>query len=79
MPSSARSVWPCTWVAGDTAFAPEGANVDFVRYLGPDRLAIRTYERCVEGETLSCGTGVLAAAVVGVALGRCRLPADTTT
>lgn len=63
----------------DPAFAPEGANVDFVRYLGPDRLAIRTYERGVEGETLSCGTGVLAAAVVGVALGRCRLPACVET
>lgn len=60
-------------------FGPNGANVDFVWYLAPDRLAIRTYERGVEGETLSCGTGVLAAAVVGVALGRCRLPVKVET
>jgi diaminopimelate epimerase len=40
----------------------EGSNVEFVRPLGPGRLAVRVYERGV-GETRSCGTGVCAAAL----------------
>lgn len=51
----------------DDEFAPEGTNVDFVTYRAPDRVAIRTYERGVEAETFACGTGSVAAAVVGVA------------
>jgi diaminopimelate epimerase len=44
-------------------FAPEGANVDFVARLGPERVAMRTFERGVEGETLACGSGAIASAV----------------
>ena len=44
------------------AFAKTGINVNYVAE-GPDGLAIRTYERGVEGETLACGTGVTAAAL----------------
>lgn len=50
-------------------FAPAGTNVDFVARLGPGRVALRTYERGVEGETLACGSGAMAAALAAVADG----------
>ena len=43
---------------------PAGANVMFVRFLPPSRVELRSYERGVEGETLACGTGMLATAAV---------------
>jgi diaminopimelate epimerase len=55
-------------------FGPGGTNVDWVRFPDLHRMEIRSYERGVEGETLACGTGVLAAVAAGVALGRAALP-----
>lgn len=45
-------------------FAPAGTNANFVQIIEPDLIAIRTYERGVEDETLACGTGMVACAII---------------
>ncbi len=60
-------------------FAPAGTNADFIHVAGPDAVAIRTYERGVEAETLACGTGIVAAALVAEKLGWVRAPVRVTT
>ncbi|MFO7783548.1 MAG: diaminopimelate epimerase [Thermodesulfobacteriota bacterium] len=60
-------------------FAPNGTNADFIRVTGPDSLEIRTYERGVEDETLACGTGAMAAALVSARRGLVASPARVKT
>jgi diaminopimelate epimerase len=55
-------------------FSPEGANVNFVEVVGNGRLKMRTYERGVEAETLACGTGAVACAIVMSKLNGMRSP-----
>ena len=58
---------------------PAGTNVDFVRVKGRHDLDIRSFERGIEGETLACGTGVLAAAAAALAAGTAELPLRALT
>ena len=61
------------------AFAPAGTNVNFICRQNQGHLTIRTYERGVEDETLACGTGSIASALIA----SCKLdwnsPIDLTT
>jgi diaminopimelate epimerase len=59
-------------------FAPAGTNANFIQVTGPRSLRIRTYERGVEGETLACGTGMVAAALVAARMGRVSPPVRIT-
>lgn len=60
-------------------FQPEGTNVNFVEILDEENVKIRTYERGVEDETLACGTGAVASAVIGSSLNLIRQPVNLKT
>jgi len=60
-------------------FRPAGANVNFIQVRGPRKLSIRTYERGVEGETLACGTGAVAGALIAASLGLVSSPVEVMT
>jgi diaminopimelate epimerase len=57
----------------------DGANVNFVRAAGANRILVRSYERGVEGETLSCGSGVVASAIAASRQGMAASPVTCGT
>ena len=57
-------------------FAPAGANVNFAQISGDSSLTLRTYERGVENETLACGTGAVATAILAATRRLVTAPVD---
>lgn len=55
-------------------FKPRGTNVNFVQVLGRNHIRVRTFERGVEGETLACGTGVTASALISARVHHFQAP-----
>lgn len=60
-------------------FQPAGTNVNFVVVRDDRSIEVRTYERGVEAETLSCGSGVVASAVTSALFGRVKSPVRVLT
>jgi len=60
-------------------FQPAGANANFAQVLPGDTLMVRTYERGVEGETMACGTGAVASALVTALLDQANPPVTVIT
>ena len=57
-------------------FSPKGTNADFVTVPDRQNIKVRTYERGVEGETLACGTGMVAAVIAAAQRGLVDSPVD---
>jgi diaminopimelate epimerase len=62
-----------------SVFSPAGTNANFVRVVNPGYIEVRTYERGVEDETLACGTGSIAAALICNARGLVSSPVMVKT
>jgi len=60
-------------------FAPKGTNANFVRVENRSQLSVRTYERGVEDETLACGTGTVASALIAAFKGFVQSPVSVGT
>ncbi len=60
-------------------FQPAGTNVNFVKVIDKHNILIRTYERGVEDETLACGTGSTAGAIISSIIKKCESPVKVKT
>ncbi len=81
-PQELESTDVCRWgrlLRFHNRFQPAGTNANFVWVNDAHRVSVRTYERGVEGETLACGTGAIASALVAAAKGRVVSPVEVRT
>ena len=69
----------CSNMRNHGEFSPEGTNADFVKVLGKNNIKIRTYERGVEDETLACGTGAVASAIISAEAEKMQSPVTVET
>jgi len=60
-------------------FQPAGTNVNFVQIKNKNTIIIRTFERGVEAETLACGTGATASAILSALIKKCTPPVTVIT
>lgn len=60
-------------------FSPKGTNADFVKVSGKGSIKVRTYERGVEDETLACGTGAVASAIIAAESEKMHSPVTVET
>ncbi len=60
-------------------FQPAGTNTNFAQVISSDTLMVRTYERGVEGETMACGTGAVASALITAYLDQAKPPVTVIT
>lgn len=60
-------------------FSPKGTNVNFVKIVDEHNIIVRTYERGVESETLSCGSGSTASAIISGINKNCKSPVNVKT
>jgi diaminopimelate epimerase len=60
-------------------YEPKGTNANFIEVIDDKTLKIRTYERGVEDETLACGTGSAASAVIAALLKKVSSPVNLQT
>lgn len=80
-----EDLWSCDIASPGVALRnhgdlqPAGANINFIKVRDRHSLEVRTYERGVEGETLSCGSGVVAAVSVSALAGRVESPVRVLT
>jgi diaminopimelate epimerase len=59
-------------------FAPQGTNVTYMQVVSKNQIKVRTYERGVNGETLACGTGATAAAIIASRFEMLQPPIEVT-